>query len=118
MTSELQHLKQKIRRLEAGGEPNLALRREYNAKLQAHRDGEAHPSGGGNRARIQELEQRVQGLEETVTILRTKPTKEYVHQYVKHIVVNSVKREFKDEREEIIRFIAKEIVKRECLQDK
>ena len=96
MTSELQHLKQKIRRLEAGGEPNLALRREYNAKLQAHRDGEAHPSGGGNRARIQELEQRVQGLEETVTILR----------------------EFKDEREEIIRFIAKEIVKRECLQDK
>ena len=47
MTSELQHLKQKIRRLEAGGEPNLALRREYNAKLQAHRDGAAHLSGGG-----------------------------------------------------------------------
>ena len=74
MTSELQHLKQKIRRLEAGGEPNLALRREYNAKLQAHRDGAAHLSGGGKFRknvlhRVQELEKRVEGLEVDVKTL-------------------------------------------------
>ena len=62
MTSELQHLKQKIRRLEAGGEPNLALRREYNAKLQAYRDGAAHLSGGGKAIRALKL--RVTKLED------------------------------------------------------
>ena len=59
MTSELQHLKQKIRRLEAGGEPNLALRREYNAKLQAHRNGAAHLSGGGAVIKFKEFRDKV-----------------------------------------------------------
>ena len=79
MTSELQHLKQKIRRLEAGGEPNLALRREYNAKLQAHRDRAAHLSGGGIKEfkekvlkklhRVTDLEERVKGLQIDVKTL-------------------------------------------------
>ena len=78
MTSELQHLKQKIRRLEAGGEPNLAMRREYNAKLQAHRDGAAHLSGGGKglkwfkekmNAQLNPLKERVDVLEADIEIL-------------------------------------------------
>ena len=54
MESELKNLKQKIRRLEAGGETNLALRREYNAKLQAHR----HLHGG---APVEEPVERADG---------------------------------------------------------
>ena len=77
MTSELQHLKQKIRRLEAGGEPNLALRREYNAKLQAHRDRAAHLLGGGRTlkwvqnkiALLKPLKERVDGLAQDVKTL-------------------------------------------------
>jgi len=38
---DLKALKQHIRRVEAGGAPYMALRRRYNAKLQAHRNSRA-----------------------------------------------------------------------------
>ena len=46
MKSELKALKQHILRVEAGGAPTIALRREYNAKVQAYR---RFRGGGGDK---------------------------------------------------------------------
>ena len=122
------------------GELNLALRREYNAKLQAHRDGAAHLSGGGKTSKwvkdkmnalLRPFEERIKELETQVEELKdNKANITYVNSYADSTLsialqnfnerfteeLNTIDEQFKDEREAIIRFIAKDIVRSDCLQ--